>query len=699
MPGVDGLEVCRRLRATGARRRRRGRTRVLMLTARDSVDDRVAGLDDGADDYLVKPFAFAELVGPGAHAAAARRRPHRRRAARWATSPRHRPPRGSAGRPAARPHRQGVRAPALLHEPRAGEVLSQEHLLEHVWDEHADPFTNTVRVTVGTLRRKLAVAASRQLIETVIGRGYRLRADDAVTAAERPRPSRRPAGRWRRGPPACPAAGSGSIRFRLTVLYSVFAVRAGGRGRAAGIYLGAGGLARRRAGVADLDRHPAGAHARRAWSRSREDRPRPRSARSSAGERARRSTSCATYSFARSGCSSWPASAWAGSWPAGCCADRPHHRRRPRHPGHRPVAPHRPRRAADDELKDLADTFDGMLGRLDEAFEGQRRFIQEASHELRNPLAVIRTNLDVALADPDASAEDLRRRRRAGRPHRRADEPHSSTTCSPTPATSGRPCGASRSTSARWSPRRRRVHARPAATRVAADRRRRRHAIRPRSTATGPRCARPLANLVDNAVRLAPEGSTITVGRRDRTDRGCGWRWRTRARASDEADQRAGVPTVLAGRRERRPAGRAASGWPSSPDPDGPRRERHGWPRAPGEGRSSRSGSPRRSDATELFRLAFGPRSGFDCDRSDLAHQRFPPLPTGPQRPTPTGDRPRPPLYGSPSRRSPAPVPARRRRRRAGRRSGRSHSPLPSVAAVALLVAAFGRGLGRPQLR
>jgi signal transduction histidine kinase len=63
----------------------------------------------------------------------------------------------------------------------------------------------------------------------------------------------------------------------------------------------------------------------------------------------------------------------------------------------------------DDELKDLADTFDGMLARLDDAFESQRQFIHEASHELRNPLAVIRTNLDVTLGDPDASVDDLRR--------------------------------------------------------------------------------------------------------------------------------------------------------------------------------------------------------------------------------------------------------------------------------------------------
>ena len=62
----------------------------------------------------------------------------------------------------------------------------------------------------------------------------------------------------------------------------------------------------------------------------------------------------------------------------------------------------------DDEMKELADTFDGMLGRLDEAFAGQRHFFQEASHELRNPLAVIRANLDVALADDDASAAELR---------------------------------------------------------------------------------------------------------------------------------------------------------------------------------------------------------------------------------------------------------------------------------------------------
>ena len=74
-----------------------------------------------------------------------------------------------------------------------------------------------------------------------------------------------------------------------------------------------------------------------------------------------------------------------------------------------------------DELRDLADTFDEMLGRLDESFEGQRRFVQEASHELRNPLAVLRTNLDVVMADPDAGPEGLPGCQPGGRTGRKED--------------------------------------------------------------------------------------------------------------------------------------------------------------------------------------------------------------------------------------------------------------------------------------
>jgi DNA-binding response OmpR family regulator len=173
MPGIGGREVCRRIRTDPLPG---PPPRVLMLTARDSLEDRVAGLDDGADDYLVKPFAFPELL--------ARVRSLLRRDGGTTTSvlrvadieldsARHAVTRG------ARALELTAKEFALLRYfmAHAGEVLSQETLLEHVWDEYADPFTNTVRVTVGTLRRKLAVGDEPQLIETVVGRGYRLKDD------------------------------------------------------------------------------------------------------------------------------------------------------------------------------------------------------------------------------------------------------------------------------------------------------------------------------------------------------------------------------------------------------------------------------------------------------------------------------------------------------------------------------------------
>jgi len=148
--------------------------RVLMLTARDRTADRVIGLDEGADDYLVKPFDFDELK---ARVRALLRRDAGRSGALLQVgdidldSARHEARR--VGQPLALTPKEF----ALLHYfmSRAGQVLSQEDLLEHVWDENADPFTNTVRVTVMTLRRKLADAGKGQPIETVVGRGYRLR--------------------------------------------------------------------------------------------------------------------------------------------------------------------------------------------------------------------------------------------------------------------------------------------------------------------------------------------------------------------------------------------------------------------------------------------------------------------------------------------------------------------------------------------
>ncbi len=170
MPDVDGLEVCRQIRSNPPEG---GSPRVLMLTARDSVDERITGLDAGADDYLVKPFALGEL--------SARIRVLLRRDAEQSSSilevgslrldtARHEAFNGQEQLDLT-PKEFALLRYFMSH---AGHVLSQEHLLEHVWDENADPFTNTVRVTVGTLRRKLNADDARPLIETVIGSGYRL---------------------------------------------------------------------------------------------------------------------------------------------------------------------------------------------------------------------------------------------------------------------------------------------------------------------------------------------------------------------------------------------------------------------------------------------------------------------------------------------------------------------------------------------
>jgi DNA-binding response OmpR family regulator len=176
MPGdLDGLDVCRAIRDGAAAG---PMPRVLMLTARDEVDDRVTGLDAGADDYLVKPFAFKELSArvrtllrreaapSGAVLAVGDLRLDTARQLAW---------RGDA--------RLDLTAKELgvLHWflSRPGAVVSQEELLTHVWDANADPFTATVRVTVGTLRRKLEAARpdAPGPLETVIGQGYRLRED------------------------------------------------------------------------------------------------------------------------------------------------------------------------------------------------------------------------------------------------------------------------------------------------------------------------------------------------------------------------------------------------------------------------------------------------------------------------------------------------------------------------------------------
>jgi DNA-binding response OmpR family regulator len=173
LPGLDGRELCRALR-DAERRDGAPAPRILMVTARDGVDSRIAGLDDGADDYVVKPFVFGEL-------AARVRALLRRRPADSGAVLRVGDLELDTARHVARRGRRelGLSAKelALLRYLmwHAGEVISEGHLLTHVWDENANPYSKTVRVTIGNLRRKLAVGGEEQLIETVIGSGYRLR--------------------------------------------------------------------------------------------------------------------------------------------------------------------------------------------------------------------------------------------------------------------------------------------------------------------------------------------------------------------------------------------------------------------------------------------------------------------------------------------------------------------------------------------
>jgi DNA-binding response OmpR family regulator len=164
LPGVHGDEVCATLAASGSG------TRVLMLTAAGTLDDRVHGLSLGADDYLPKPFAFVELVAR-VRALARRSAPaapvvFERGGLRVDTSRREV---YRDGRWVGLTRKEfGVLQELLRAE---GGVVSAEQLLEKVWDEHTDPFTSVVRVTVMTLRRKLG---EPQVIQTVPGVGYQI---------------------------------------------------------------------------------------------------------------------------------------------------------------------------------------------------------------------------------------------------------------------------------------------------------------------------------------------------------------------------------------------------------------------------------------------------------------------------------------------------------------------------------------------
>jgi two-component system OmpR family response regulator len=171
LPGIDGLEVCRRLRESGVW------SSILMLTARDAVGDRVAGLDRGADDYLTKPFSYAELLAR-LRAIVRRGRPERPtelRAGDLRLDP--------ATRQAWRGGNEVVLSAkefALLETfmRRQGEVLTRFELIEHAWDYEYENRSNIVDSYVRFLREKIDRPFGVESIETVRGVGYRLRRQD-----------------------------------------------------------------------------------------------------------------------------------------------------------------------------------------------------------------------------------------------------------------------------------------------------------------------------------------------------------------------------------------------------------------------------------------------------------------------------------------------------------------------------------------
>jgi DNA-binding response OmpR family regulator len=167
LPGGSGFELCRSLRSRGVA------TPILMLTARDAVEDRVRGLESGADDYLTKPFAFDELVAR--LRALARRQP--------TIAPQQYDVADLHVDLATRTVRRGgteidltAKEFALLEflVQHAGEVVTRTAITAHVWDENHDPFTNVLEVLVRRLRRKIDDPFEPKLIQTLRGAGYRL---------------------------------------------------------------------------------------------------------------------------------------------------------------------------------------------------------------------------------------------------------------------------------------------------------------------------------------------------------------------------------------------------------------------------------------------------------------------------------------------------------------------------------------------
>ena len=173
LPVKDGYVVCRQIRGAGVR------TPILMLTARDSVDDRVAGLDSGADDYLIKPFDFKELLARlrALLRRSAEIRPEIMRVADLTLNTANHTA-GRAGKPISLTAKEYAFLEFLMLNQNR--VVNREQIAQHVWDENFDPFSNIIDVYIRRLRTKIDAGSERPLIHTRRGAGYILTAEAAA---------------------------------------------------------------------------------------------------------------------------------------------------------------------------------------------------------------------------------------------------------------------------------------------------------------------------------------------------------------------------------------------------------------------------------------------------------------------------------------------------------------------------------------
>ena len=418
LPGIDGFETCRRLRGDGVW------TPIIMLTARDEVDDRVRGLDEGADDYLVKPFSLAELLAR--LRALARRGPVERPVVLEVGSLRLDPATHEVWRGDSEIElspKEFALLEAFMRRP--GEVISQLSLLEHAWDYDYENRSNVVEVYVGYLRQKIdrpsACARSRRCAGRATGCG--------ATAGS----ARRQRALARREPRADPLAADRGIRAR----------DGGGAGRGGGVRLPAAGggpndsiNSQLESGTAPADpeegfarvvspgepvdgailsRRSSRARVMNRWSWSSvpgvEGEARILARPGSGGdvvlvarslEDREETLEGLITSFAVGGPIAVLVASLLGYLLAGF--------------GLRPVEAMRrqaseisfgggvderlPLPAANDEVRRLGETLNEMLDRLRGSYERERRFVADASHELRTPLSVLKTELEGTLRSP-----------------------------------------------------------------------------------------------------------------------------------------------------------------------------------------------------------------------------------------------------------------------------------------------------------